>query len=161
METAVFWILWGLISFWSLKTFYFSFSKEKLESLRKGAFGINLAVFVLTFLPWLPSSLGGKTGLALALEGNILVLLFVILLATPTLLFLTKDSSLLKIASGLTLANTFILFIIMSKLRPETFVLTFYDIAPIVAVFLLLVGDVAVLFLWQQVQLKERKGKRG
>ncbi len=160
METAIFWIAWGIISFWALKTFYYSFSKEKLESLRKAALGINLAVLVLTFLPWLPPALGGKTGLTLALEGNILSVLFFILLLISIVLFLTKEATFLKLAACATIANTFILFILMYQLRPGTFVLTLYDIAPIIAVMFLLVGDLVVMLLWQQLQLKERRGKK-
>lgn len=167
METVFFWVAWGIISFWALKTFYYSFSKEKLDGLRKAALGIHLAVFILTFLPWLPASpaggpptLGGKSGFALALEGNVLALLFVAFLITSIVLFLTKDALLLKLAAGATVANTFLLFVTMYTLRPETFILTFYDIAPIIAIMLLLVSDLVVLLLWQQLQLKERKGKR-
>ncbi len=157
METAFFWIAWGLISFWALKTFYYSFSKEKIDSLRKAAFGINLSVLVLSFLPWLPLALGGKSGLELALQGNILAILFFILLSISIILFLGKVPSNLKIAAGATIINTFVLFVLMYQLRPETFILTLYDIAPIIAALLLLVGDVAVLFLWQQLQLKEKR----
>lgn len=157
METVIFWIAWGIISFWALKTFYFSFSKEKLERLRKAALGINLAVLVLTFLPWLASSLSGKSGITLAMEGNILAVLFLIFLIISIVLFLTKSQSNLKIAAFVTVANTFVLFVLMYQLRPDTFVLTLYDIAPIIAVLLLLVSDVAVLLLWQQLQLKRKK----
>lgn len=165
METAVFWIAWGLISFWALKTFYYSFSKEKLDRLRKAALGINFAVFILTFLPWLPDSPaggpprlgGGESGLMLALEGNLLAVLFYFFLVSSIALFLAKDASLLKLASTATFANTLLLFIIMYQLRPGTFILTFYNIAPIVAVLLLLVANVAILLLWQQLQLKEKK----
>lgn len=160
METALFWILWGVVSFWALKTFYYSFSKEKLERLRKASFGISLAVLILTFLPWLPLTLGGKSGLALALEGNILAVLFVILLAISVALFLAKDASLLKIAASATIANTFVLFVLMYQLRPETFILTLYDIAPIIAFMFFLVGDLIVMLLWQQLQLKKRKNKK-
>ncbi len=159
METAFFWIAWGIISFWALRTFYYSFSKEKLERLRKSAFGINLAVLILTFLPWFPASLGGKSGLSLALEGNFLALLFIILLVGSSALFLLKDSILLKFGAVATIVSTFLLFIAMYQLRPGTFVLTPYDIAPIIAVLFLLVGDVAVLLLWQQLQLKTKKQK--
>lgn len=160
METAFFWILWGVISFWALKTFYFSFSKEKVNHLRKTAIGLNLAVFILTFLPWLSVSLGGKSGFILALEGNMLALLFVVLLIISTVLFLTKESLFLKTASAATIVNSFLIFIIMYQLRPDTFVLTFYDIAPIIVVLLLLVCNVVVLLLWQQLQLKKDKRKR-
>ncbi len=157
METAIFWIAWGLISFWALKTFYVSFSKEKLEKLRKAAFGINLAVFILALLPWLPPSFGGKSGIDLVLEWNILTILFVIFLLISIVLFLTKEATFLKLAALATIANTFILFILMYQLRPDTFVLTLYDIAPIIAFMILLVGDVVVMLLWQQLDLKRRK----
>lgn len=154
METALFWIAWGVISFWALKTFYYSFSKEKIERLRKAALGLNLAVSILALLPWLPPALGGKSGLTLASQGNILAALFLILLITSVLLFLTKVPSNLKIAAGAMIANTFVLFILMYQLRPGTFTLTPFDIAPIIAIMFLLVGDLVVLLLWQQLQLK-------
>lgn len=157
METAFFWIAWGLISFWVLRTFYYSFSKEKLDKLRKAALGINLAVFILAFLPWLPLALGGKSGIGLALEWNIFAILFVIFLLLSIVLFLTKEATFLKLASLATIANTFILFILMYQLRPGTFVLTLYDIAPIIAFIFLLVGDLVVMLLWQQLQLKEKR----
>lgn len=159
METALFWIAWGLISFWALRTFYFTYDKGKLQKLRKTSFGISLAVLILTFLPWLPPSLGGTTGLDIALEGNILSILFVILLVVSIALFLAKDASLLRLASVAMVTNTILLFVIMYTLRPGTFALTRYDIAPIVAALFLLVGDVVVLLLWQQLQLKGRKLK--
>lgn len=160
MEAAFYWIAWGLISFWALKTFYYSFSKEKLERLRKAAFGINLAVLILTFLPWLPLVLGGKSGLTLAMEGNILVVVFLILLVISALLFLTKSQSNLKIAAITVIINTFTLFALMMQLRPGTFTLTLADIVPIIAFILLLVCDVAVLLLWQQLQMKGQRGKK-
>jgi len=157
METVFFWFAWGIISFWAFKTFYYSFSKEKLERLRKSALGINLAVLVLTFLPWLPPSLGGTSGVTLALQGNTLSVLFIILLVSSIALFLAKDVLLLKLASIATFANTILLFVRMYILRPGTFTLTFYDIAPIIAVLFLLVCDVAVLLLWQQLHLKKKR----
>ena len=160
MQTFFYWIVWGLVSFWTLKTFYYSFSKEKLKRLRKAALGINFAVFILSLLPWLPPELGGISGFTLVLQGNMLSVLFIILLLTSTALFLTKDSSFLKTAAIGTIVNTFILFILMYQLRPGTFILTLYDIAPIMAVLFLLVCDVIALLLWQQLQLKERIWKK-
>lgn len=154
METIFFWIAWGLISFWALKTFYYSFSKHKIDRLRNAACGINLAVLILTFLPWLPPSLGASSGLTLALQGNILSVLFIIFLVVSIGLFLVKDTLLLKLSSFLTIINTLVFFILMYQLRPETFILSLFDIAPIVAVLFLLFGDVVVLLLWQQIQLK-------
>lgn len=143
METIFFWIAWGLISFWALKTFYYSFSKKKLDRLRKAAFGVNLAVLILTFLPWLPSP-----------KGNVLFILFIILLVISMGLFFMKDALLLKLGSIATIVNSFVLFILMIQLRPGTFILSFYDIAPIIAVLFLLINNVIVLFLWQQLKLK-------
>lgn len=156
METAFFWITWGLISFWALKTFYVSFSKEKLEGLRKASLGMSVAVLILAFLPWLPAP-SVKSGFMLATEGNVLVLLFLILLVVSLMLLLLKETNYLKLSAILTIANSFLIFIIMYQLRPGTFVLTWYDVAPIVAALFLLTNDVAALLVWQQLQLKQKK----
>lgn len=164
METVIFWIAWGLISFWFIKTFYFSYNKEKLKRLRLTALGINLSVLILFFLPWLlaspsgePQSVVSKTGWQLFTEGHIDIALFFILLLGSIILFLTKDKLFLKIASGLNIINSILIFIIMMRLMPGTFRLTLNDIAPIIAALMLLIGDVVVLLLWQQLQLKPRK----
>ena len=159
MEIAFFWIAWGIISFWALKTFYFSFSKEKIERLRKAALGFHLAIFVLIFLPWLPPALGGASGLTLAFTGNMLAALFLALIILSTILFLTREAFLMKVAVGITIVNTFILFTLMYSLRSTTFTLTPYDIAPIIAALFLLICDVTVLLLWQQLQLREKNLK--
>ena len=159
METTFFWITWGVVSYWALKTFYFSFSKDKLERLRKSTLGIHLSFLVLLFLPWLPPVFGGKSGFMLAWEGNILAVLFIILIIVPLVLFHIKDMSKYKIASGVTIANTFVLFALMYQIRPDTFILSLYDIAPIFAFSMLLVDDVIVLLLWQQLDLKNRKNE--
>lgn len=160
MRAAFFWILWGLICAWALKTFYYSFSKEKFAYLKKAVIGIHLSVLTLCFLPWLPPSLGEKSGLTLALEGNVLALLFIILLVVSLLLCVFKDIQLLKLAAIITITNTFLLFGIMYQLRPGTFTLTLFDIAPIVAFMNLLVGNAVVLLLWQQLQLKQHKKRQ-
>lgn len=157
METAVFWAAWGIISFWALKTFYYSFNKHKLESLRKAALGINLAVLILTFLPWVSLSLSGKSGFAIAMEGNILAALFLIILIASIVLLLTKSQPNLKIASVGVIINTFTLFGLMVQIRPGTFTLTLFDIAPIIVFVFLLVCNVVVLLLWQQLQLGKNK----
>lgn len=157
METALFWIIWGLVSFGVLRTFYYSFSKGKFERLRKAAFGTSFATLILTFLPWLPPNLGGKSGFALATQGNVPMLLFLVLLVVSILFLLLKNSQYLKLSAAITIVNTFLLFVIMYRLRPGTYILTLYDIAPIVAILLLLITNVAVLLLWQQLKLKIRK----
>lgn len=159
-ETIIFWIAWGIISFWALKTFYYSFSKEKFNSLRKAALGFNLSVLIIYFLPWLPPSLGAKSGVTLSFEGNILAVLLLIFLIASIILLLTKTPSNLKIASSAIIIDTFILFALMMQVRPGTFVLSLFDIAPIAAFILLLTCDAVVLLLWQQLELGDRKGKR-
>ncbi|MBI4067314.1 hypothetical protein HY407_02930 [Candidatus Gottesmanbacteria bacterium] len=153
METAIFWIAWGIISFWALKTFYYSFSKEKLGHLRKANIGFSFAVLILYFLPWVPLSMDGWTGFGLAWQGNFLAALFFIFLLISLVLFFQKEYIFLKIASVLTVLLTLDLFVLMLMVRPGTFTLSLYDIAPIVAVLILLVADVSVLLLWQQMQL--------
>jgi len=153
MEAVIFWIGWGLISFWALKSFYYSFSKEKLEHLRKANIGFTIALFILYFLPWVPLSLAGGSGFGLARGGNLLAILFFILLFITLILFLRKKYIYLKIASVLTFLSTLDLFVLMLIVRPGTFTLTLYDIAPIIAFLVLLCQIGAVLLLWQQMQL--------
>lgn len=156
MERVVFWVAWGIVSYWALKTFYYSFNERKLEGLRKAALGINLAILILTFLPWLPPDLGEKSGLTLAMDGNLPAVIFLILLVMSILLFLTKSPSSLKTASIAAVINTFTLFVIMRQIRPGTFTLSLFDIAPIFAFILFLVCDVIVLLLWQQLQMRKK-----
>lgn len=155
MKAALFWILWGIVSFLAIKGFYYSYSKEKLESLRKAALFINLSVLVLSLLPWMPPTLGGKSALSIVLEGEIPAVLFFLLLLASIALFFGKNTARLSIASGLTIANTFVLFIFMYRFRPDTFTLSIYDIAPIIAFLFLLASDVVVLLLWQQIKLQK------
>lgn len=160
METALFWVVWGLISFWALKTFYYSFSKDKLDRLRKSALFINLSVLILAFLPWLPPSLGGKSGIFLAWEGNGLSILFIFLIIVPVIIFHIKNERYYKVGASAAIANTVVLFVLMYRLRPGTFTLSLFDIAPIVAFMNLLAGNVVVLLLWQQLQLKQHKKRQ-
>ncbi len=159
METVFFWIAWGLISFWVLKTFYFSYNKDKLQKLRLTAFGIDLSILILFFLPWLPSTQGGATGWELIQQGNMLVIILGILITGSTLTFLTKDKSLFKVGAVSHITASIFIIFTMIRLMPGTFTLTLQSIAPIVASLLLLVGNVVVLLLWQQLQLKIRKKK--
>lgn len=154
METAFFWLIWSLVSFWALKTFYFSYNKEKLQKLRQTAFGINLSVLILFFLPWLSPSQGGATGWELILQGNLFVALLGVLVAGSILSFLTKDKTLLKVGSISHIASSLLFIMVMANLMPGTFSLTINSIAPIIASLLLLIGNVVVLLLRQQLQLK-------
>ena len=157
METILFWIAWGLISFWALKTFYFSYDKERLDKLRKIAFGINLSVIILFFLSWLPPAQGGYTGWELIQQGNLLVILLFGLIASSTLIFLAGDKSLLKVGSIIHITSSIVFIVAMVSLMPKTFSLTLNSIAPIIAGLLLLIGNVIVLLFWQQLQLKDKR----
>ncbi|MEK7543385.1 MAG: hypothetical protein AAB557_00790 [Patescibacteria group bacterium] len=157
METTLFWIAWGIISYWTVKTFYFSLSKDKLEKLRKSALGINLAVLILFFLPWLPIAQGATTGWELIQRGNILVISLGILVAGSVCCLLTKDRSLLKVGAVSHMTASVLFILTMMRLMPGTLILTLHSIAPIIASLILLVGNVVVLLIWQQIQLMQKK----
>lgn len=156
METAFFWITWGIISLWVLKTFYFSHNKEKLTKLRQTGFAIDLSIIVLFFLPWLPLSRGGFSGWELIFQGNLLVVTLFILIAASAFLFLTIDTKFLKVGAVLHIIASMLFIITMISLMPRTFTLTLNSVVPIIASLLLLIGNVVVLLLWQQLQLKTR-----
>ena len=157
METFFFWIVWGTVSFWALKVFYFSYDKDKLQKLRLTVFGIDLSVLILFFLPWLSSSQGNTTGWELIQQGNLSVVLLAILVFFSTLVFLTKKKSLLKGGAVSHMTASIVFFLTMIRLMPGTFTLTFQIISPIIASLILLIGNVVVLLLWQQLQLKTKK----
>ncbi|OGG07426.1 hypothetical protein A2872_02385 [Candidatus Gottesmanbacteria bacterium RIFCSPHIGHO2_01_FULL_42_12] len=157
METVLFWIAWGIISSLVLKTFYFSYSKDKLQRLRLTAFGINFSVLVLFFLPWISEPQGVLTGLGLILESNPFVTLLGGLIVISALSFLSKDKTLLKAGAVSHLSASVLFILTMMRLMPGTVTLTLELIAPIVATMILLVGNVVVLLLWQQLQLKKIK----
>ena len=156
MEAIFFWIAWGIISIWTLRTFYYSFSKEKLEKLRKTSIGLTTSVLVLTLLPWLPLDLGGSSAVVLALEGIGAASILLVLLIVSLILFFQKEYVFLKTASVLSVIATLDLFALMVIIRPATFTLSLYDIAPIVAVLILLILDVVVLLLWKQMQFNKK-----
>lgn len=158
METVLFWIAWGLISYWALKTFYFSFDKNKLQKLRLTSLGINLSVLVLFFLPWLPRLQGGFSGWEIIGQGNVFVALLFIVIVSSILLFLTNSHTFFKVGVGLHIATSIVFIMIMIRLMPGTFTLTLQSVAPIIASLMLLAGNAVVLLLWQQVQLMEKKG---
>lgn len=157
METAFFWIAWGLISFWALKTFYFTYDKDKLQKLRLTALGIDLSVLVLFFLPWSPEQLGKFTGWELIKQGSVFVILLGVLIAGSFTIFLANNKNFLKTGAVFHLAASVLFILTMVYLMPGTYTLTSKIIAPIVASFLLLIGNVVVLLLWQQLQIESKK----
>ena len=101
--------------------------------------------------------MGGLSGLGLALGGNFLAILFFVFLLNSLVLFFRKEALFLKIGAVLTFLSTISLFILMLVLRPGTFILSPYDIAPIVAILLLLCQNVTVLLFWQQLNLQKKE----
>lgn len=152
-STAFFWAAWFLVSSWVLKEFYFSPNIEKLNKLRRVAFGVDLSVLILFFLPWLPESKGGFSGWQLILQGNYFVSALLFLIAFSALSFLTKNPPLLKAAAGAHVASSILFIGAMISITPGTVTLTLYSVSPIVASLLLLIGNVVVLLLWHQLQL--------
>mgnify|MGYP001574598662 CR=1 FL=1 len=151
MQAAFFWIFFFLISFWALKTFYFSRSLTKLIHLRKAAFWINYIVLILFFFSWLPLAQGRTTGWELIQRGNELVIFLGILIVGSLLAFLTRSRTFLKTGVVTHIVSSIMFIAVMINLMPGTVILDFGSIAPIVASLLLLSGNVAVLLLWQQL----------
>lgn len=160
METVIFWIIWGLLSFFLLRRFYYVYNKNDLARLRLFVLTTEVFVLILFFAPWISSSFGTKSGWDFFKEGEIGIVTFFTLLLISILLFISLNKLLLKIASSIHILSSILFFIIMIRLRPGTFKLTLNDFAPIIAALMLLIGDVIVLLLWQQLQLKEKRKKR-
>ena len=151
METVFFWIAFPLISFWTLKTFYFSRDPLKLNNLRKTAFWIDYIVLVLFFLPWSPQAQGRTTGWELIRQGNAAVLLLGVLIAGSLLALFTKNKSLLKAGIIAHIISSILFIAVMINLMLGTVVLDLGSIAAVIASLLLLSGNVVVLLLWQQL----------
>src|SRR3989338_5450352 len=157
MQTAFFWITWGILSWWLLSHFYFTFSKKKLLQLRYLTLGFDVSVLALGFFPWLPAVRGSITGWQLVARGEAFSVWFFVLLVCCVGLLLTNNRVLSKLAVGLGMGLSVWMFVMMVRLVPGSFVLALKDIAPIVAALLLLSGNVTGLLLWQQLDLKKGK----
>jgi len=159
VNTVFFWIAWFLISAWVLRTFYFSFDKKKIDRLKLTSFGIDLSALILFFFPWLPLTMGAWSAWQLILRGDLLLLFLLLLVVSAGALFLTNEHTLLKLGASLHIAASIFFFVPVIRLMPDTVTITWHSVAPIVVSLLLLTGNVFVLMLWHQLQLKE-KGKR-
>jgi len=129
-------------------------STHRIAELRITTLATELLVLLSLVLPWIPKSRGGPvTGLSLMMSGDGLVIATVLCICTALLLFVIARTSLfLKIASAAHLLATPLFFAAILRLAPGTFAMTLADIAPVVAVLLLLCGDVTALFLWHRLQ---------
>lgn len=153
-STAVFWLVWFLFSSWVLREFYFSHNIEKLNRLRKAAFGIDFMVLILFLLPWVSFPYVEYSGWDLVLSGHPLMIFLFVLIVFSTVSFLTKNETLLKTAAAAHLVSSILFIVVMISIMPGTVILTLYILAPIIASLLLLLGNVVVLLLWQQLQLR-------
>lgn len=147
-NSVFFWIAWGIVSSWVLRTYYFTSDKKKIQKLKKVAFGIDLSVLLLFFLPWLPPALGSKSGWELIFGGNILVALLGLLILFSTCAFLSNKRFLLKSAVAFHLSASVLFIVTMITLMPGTWTLTLSSIAPILASLLLLCGNIFALLIW-------------
>ena len=154
MGTFFFWVAWSLIVCWVLKTFYVAPKDAYIRRLRRAALGINIAVLILFFLPWVPTT--GQTGFALIWNGNVLVLLAAGAILVSAGLFLYVSPLLNKLGTVAEAVAIPIFFAAMIQLQPKTFTLTFGFISPMVAALLLMGNFVITLLLWHQLQLKEK-----
>jgi len=161
MDRVLFWLFWGIISFWALRTFYYSFNSRKLEQLRQATIGIDIAVLISFFFNFKPVSLGARTGLDLLLSGDWFVIVFFALVFSSLILLLRKDNLQNKIGAVLHICASIFIFILLYHLWPGgTATLRFVDSALPIALLLLLTGNVSALLFWQQLQLLERRRKR-
>ncbi|MEK7618602.1 MAG: hypothetical protein AAB410_05660 [Patescibacteria group bacterium] len=154
MRTIFFWTAWFLISFWVLKTFYFSASQEKIKRLRFAAVGIDILVLILFFLPWLTAT--GQSGWELiAAKESLVILVFgMVLLSAVLVLFPSPSAN--KIGAVLQSGSAALFIAMMIKLMPGTVTLTLRYVAPILVSLLLLINIIIVLLLWQQLQLRDK-----
>ena len=83
--------------------------------------------------------------------------IYALLIVFSTLAFLAKDKMFFKAGSISHITASVLLILIMINLMPGTFILTLQSVAATLASMLLLAGDVVVLLLWQQLQLKGKK----
>lgn len=155
MQTAFFWIVWGIASSWLLSHFYFTYNKEALERFRYLTVGINLSIFGLLFLPWLSFRASGLTGWQLIVQGNIFLGWLAFFLIVSTLFLLSNAARFMKLAVVLQIISSVWIFVAMKKLVPGTVTLDFKDTAPIFATLLLLTSNVTGLMMWQQIDLKK------
>lgn len=153
-STIFFWLVWGVISVWVLKTFYFAAREKYIRRLRRTGFGLNFLALILFFLPWLPAT--GASGWELVKTGQGLAMLeFGIIALAAVLCF--SASSLANKTGAVLQGGAMVLFIaLMIKLIPGTYILNVNLVAPIIASLLLIINFVVALLLWHQLQLKEK-----
>jgi len=157
LERLIFWSLLMFISAYLLRKFYFSASVEKMKRLRYAALAMEIATLALFYFSWIPKFISGDTGFQLAASGNADVTFALGLIAGATLLFLFNTPRSIRVGAIAHIAASVICIGALLRLLPESYSLRFGESAPIFIILLLLAGNVVVLFLWHQLQLRERK----
>ena len=146
-EAFLFWTVCGLASAWILRQFYFSKNAKIAARLRMTAVIIEAAVLGLFFFPFVPKGLGGFTGWEIVGQGNAGIIIFLALAIVSAAFFLTKKRTLLKVGVAAHIFDTIFFFAVMITMFPETIILTFRDIAPIILALLMLINTLVVLLL--------------
>lgn len=158
MRTIVFWSAFILACGVLLPRYYAAGrAARRVTELRITTLAVDMLVLLSLTLPWIPESRGGPvTGLSLVASGDGLVIATVLCICATLLLFIVARTPLfLKIGSAAHLLATPLFFAAMVRLLPGTFAMTLADTAPVVAVLLLLCGDVTVLLLWHRLQVEK------
>lgn len=155
-STIVFWAAWGVISALVLGRFYFSYQAKAMQAMRWSAAFLEILLLALLFLPWLPTAVGGASGFELMMGGRADIIVYTLLLVIAAVIFFGNFLRLIPTAAIIHLFTSVYIFFVMIRLLPGTFTLELRSVAPIISALLLLVGNVVVLMLWQQWQLRRK-----
>jgi len=90
-------------------------------------------------------------GFQLAVGGDWWVAFYIFLAVLSLGLSLSSKTPLLKAGAGVHVANSIYLMAVLVKLFPESIKLSWTDVAPVISVMALLIGNVAVLLLWNEL----------
>jgi len=147
---SLFWILFIPLTVWVLK-FYRSKNSSLIKKLWLISLLIQAVLIPLFFLPWIPVAQGGQSGFQLAVGGDWWVAFYIFLAVLSLGLSLSSKTPLLKAGAGVHVANSIYLMAVLVKLFPESIKLSWTDVAPVISVMALLIGNVAVLLLWNEL----------
>ena len=150
-------LIWIVFSCLAFKTFQLGYRQKYWQLLRLIVICLDVSILVLFLVPWLLPSLGSLTGWQLFRFGTAGTgyLFFLVLLAVIGLFFQTIRS--VQIGAAAHLAASVVIFMVLRCLMPGAVVLDLGDIAPTIAAFELLVGNVVIILLLRQVDQKTKK----
>jgi len=156
-SAIVFWTAFGLACAWLLPRYYFGCGSSRTTELRITTLVIDVLVLLSLILTWVPGSRGGPvSGMTLLTNGHALMIAAVLCVVIAlSLLAIAKNTALLKTGIASHLVATPLIFAALLRLLPGTFAMTFAEVAPVVAVLLLLCGNVTALLLWHRLQIEK------